>query len=48
MYEHNYVIFHKEPNIAFSGGAGDFAMEYAFIKLSPEFFADFKDKEVQT
>ena len=36
MYENNYVIFHKEPNIAYPG-----AIEYAFIKLSPEFSEGF-------
>ena len=35
MYEHNYVIFHKEPNIAYPG-----AIEYAFLKLAPEFSKD--------
>ena len=37
MYENNYVIFHKEPNIAYPG-----AIEYAFLKLSPEFTAGYK------
>lgn len=32
LYQHNYVITHKEPNIAYPG-----AIEYAFLKLAPSF-----------
>ena len=32
MYEHGYVIFHKEPNLL-----GASCIEYAFLKLDPEF-----------
>jgi len=34
---HNFVVFHKEPNIAYSGGRG-LCIEYAFLKLSKDFF----------
>eukprot|EP00588_Corethron_pennatum_P010073 CAMPEP_0194271106 /NCGR_PEP_ID=MMETSP0169-20130528/4976_1 /TAXON_ID=218684 /ORGANISM="Corethron pennatum, Strain L29A3" /LENGTH=332 /DNA_ID=CAMNT_0039013383 /DNA_START=153 /DNA_END=1148 /DNA_ORIENTATION=+ len=33
MYQNNYVITHKEPNILYPGSA-----EYAFLKLSTPFF----------
>eukprot|EP00547_Thalassionema_nitzschioides_P011399 CAMPEP_0194256632 /NCGR_PEP_ID=MMETSP0158-20130606/37112_1 /TAXON_ID=33649 /ORGANISM="Thalassionema nitzschioides, Strain L26-B" /LENGTH=355 /DNA_ID=CAMNT_0038995375 /DNA_START=16 /DNA_END=1080 /DNA_ORIENTATION=+ len=33
MWKHHYVITHKEPNTAYPG-----AIEYAFLKLAPEFF----------
>ena len=36
LYEHNYVITHKEPNIAYSG-PNNLAIEYAFLKLDPAF-----------
>mmetsp|Transcript_2170 Transcript_2170/g.3655 ORF Transcript_2170/g.3655 Transcript_2170/m.3655 type:complete len:346 (-) Transcript_2170:210-1247(-) len=36
MYEHDYVITHKEPNIAYSGPK-NLAIEYAFLKLDPAF-----------
>lgn len=36
MYEQNYVITHKEPNIAFTGPTS-LAIEYAFLKLGPAF-----------
>lgn len=35
LREAGYARFHKEPNIQFGGGA---AVEYALIKLVPEFF----------
>ena len=35
MYENDYVVFHKEANIAYPG-----AIEYAFLKLSTEFSKD--------
>ena len=37
LYEHQYVIFHKEPNIAYSG-KNNMAMEFALLKLSKDFF----------
>jgi len=37
MYENNYVIFHKEANIAWPAGNGIGAIEYAFLKLAPKF-----------
>ena len=37
MYENNYVITHKESNIEFTG-PNDVAIEYAFLKLAPDFF----------
>jgi len=37
MYEHDYVITHKEPNIAYPQGN---AIEYSFLKLAPEFSKD--------
>lgn len=36
MYEHGYVIFHKEMNIIGMQMGGD-CIEYAFLKLDPEF-----------
>ena len=36
IYKNNYVIFHKEPNIAWSSG-NTMAMEFAFLKLSESF-----------
>jgi len=42
MYKNNYVVTHKEPNIMFclKSGTSDaaYAIEYAFLKLTPEFF----------
>uniref|UniRef100_A0A7S2RBX2 Methyltransferase domain-containing protein n=1 Tax=Eucampia antarctica TaxID=49252 RepID=A0A7S2RBX2_9STRA len=38
MYKNNYVITHKEPNIANAGGKK--AIEYAFLKLASEFSKD--------
>eukprot|EP00985_Skeletonema_marinoi_P019046 scaffold10804_cov129-Skeletonema_marinoi.AAC.1 len=40
MYENKYVITHKESNIEFTG-PGNVAIEYAFLKLAPEFFAGY-------
>jgi hypothetical protein len=40
MYENNYVIFHKEANIAYSGPR-NMAMEFALLKLSPEFHSGY-------
>ncbi len=40
MYENNYVITHKESNIEFTGPQ-NVAIEYAFLKLAPEFFAGY-------
>eukprot|EP00747_Dinoflagellata_sp_TGD_P099230 gnl/TRDRNA2_/TRDRNA2_167676_c1_seq1.p1 gnl/TRDRNA2_/TRDRNA2_167676_c1~~gnl/TRDRNA2_/TRDRNA2_167676_c1_seq1.p1 ORF type:complete len:263 (+),score=32.20 gnl/TRDRNA2_/TRDRNA2_167676_c1_seq1:107-790(+) len=37
LFDMGYVIFHKEPNIAFPGSAGVVAVEFAFLKLSPSF-----------
>jgi len=37
MYKNNYVITHKEPNIAYPEGK---AIEYAFLKLAPQFSKD--------
>lgn len=37
MYKNNYVITHKEANIAFPSGN---AIEYAFLKLASEFSKD--------
>jgi len=37
MYDNNYVVTHKEPNIAYPLKGG-YAIEYAFLKLAPEFF----------
>lgn len=37
MYKNNYVITHKEPNIAYGN-----AIEYALLKLAPEFSKDIK------
>ena len=36
LYEQNYVITHKEPNIAYSG-PNNLAIEYAFLKLDSSF-----------
>jgi len=41
MYENNYVITHKESNIEFTGPQ-NVAIEYAFLKLAPEFFAGYE------
>ena len=41
MYENNYVITHKESNIEFTGPA-TVCIEYAFLKLAPEFFAGYE------
>ena len=37
MQEEGYVTFHKEPNIKYSG-SNMLCVEYAFLKLSPNFF----------
>ena len=37
MQEAGYVTFHKEPNIKYSG-SNMLCVEYAFLKLSPNFF----------
>jgi len=37
MYEHDYVITHREPNTAYPQGN---AIEYSFLKLAPEFSKD--------
>lgn len=48
MYENNYVITHKESNIEYTGPANDVCIEYAFLKLAPEFFAGYeREKGVQ-
>lgn len=39
LYEENYVITHKEPNIAYGGG---YALEFAFLKLAPGFHAGYE------
>ena len=41
MYENNYDITHKESNIEFIGPQ-NVAIEYAFLKLAPEFFAGYE------
>jgi hypothetical protein len=41
LYENNYVIFHKEPNIAYSGSK-NMAMEFALLKLSPTFHSGYQ------
>ena len=41
LYEQNYVITHKEPNIAYSGPS-NLAIEYAFLKLDPAFNEGFE------
>jgi len=38
MYENNYVITHKEPNIEYPRAGNWYAVEFAFLKLSPDFF----------
>jgi hypothetical protein len=43
LYENSYVITHKESNIEFTGPE-NVAIEYALLKLAPEFFAGF-DRE---
>lgn len=43
MYANNYVITHKEPNIAYGGGS---AIEYALLKLTPQFFEGIERKEL--
>jgi len=57
MEDNNYVITHKEPNIAFLMGFEpgmakvtrwpSYAIEYAFLKLAPEFFKGVKDSETE-
>lgn len=37
LWHNHYVITHKEPNIAYPG-----AIEYAFLKLSSDFFRTMK------
>ena len=37
MYEHGYVIFHKEINMIAIEVRGSACVEYAFLKLDPEF-----------
>lgn len=37
MHEQGYVIFHKEPNIEWSGGD---CVEFSFLKLHPDFFIE--------
>jgi hypothetical protein len=47
MYENNYVITHKESNIEYTGPA-NVCIEYACLKLAPEFFAGYeREKGVQ-
>lgn len=41
MYDNGYVIFHKEANIAYSGPS-NLAIEYALLKLAPEFHAGYE------
>jgi hypothetical protein len=41
LYENDYVIFHKEPNIAWSSG-WNMAVEFALLKLSPSFHAGYE------
>lgn len=43
LYENNYVITHKESNIEWTGPQ-NVAIEYALLKLAPEFFAGY-DRE---
>jgi len=43
LYENNYVITHKESNIEWTGPR-DVCIEYALLKLAPEFF-DGYDRE---
>ena len=45
LYDNNYVITHKEPNIAFPLGSKEYAIEYAFLKLTDEFFEDIKKEK---
>lgn len=40
IYANNYVITHKEPNVAYTGPT-DLAIEYALLKLAPEFHAGY-------
>ena len=44
LYENDYVIFHKEPNIAYSSGK-NMAMEFALLKLSKAFFEGFERRK---
>lgn len=37
MYEHGYVIFHKEPNMIAKDKFDSNCIEYAFLKLNPKF-----------
>lgn len=41
LYENNYVITHKESNIEWTGPQ-NVAIEYAFLKLTPEFFSGYE------
>lgn len=38
MYNNNYVITHKEPNILYPYSLNDYAIEYAFLHLAAGFF----------
>ena len=37
MYEHGYVIFHKEINMIAMEVSGSSCVGYVFLKLDPEF-----------
>lgn len=50
IWDNHYVITHKEPNIAYPLGRNslnkpEYAIEYAFLKMSPEFMEGIGEEE---